>query len=103
MTVQRDGKRLGGNNVQVVLGAPDRRRQRLDEDVAVWLESGWWVSLRNQFAQAPEVAATILASAASTLSTLTAETTGARGRDAEAVARKLFSTTVEAAGPDYWR
>lgn len=100
MTVERDGKRLGGNNVQVVLGAPDRRRQRLDEDVAVWLESGWWVSLRNQFAQAPEVAATILASAASTL---TAEATGARGKDAEAVTRKLFSTTFEAAGPDYWR
>ena len=100
MTVERDGKRLGGNNIQVVVGAPDEERRGLDRDVVVWLESGWWVSLRNQFAEAPDAAAAIVASIAGAVSALTAEATGARGRDAEVVTQKLFSTTFEATGPD---
>jgi hypothetical protein len=62
LVASRDGRPLGGNNVQAVLGAPDRKRFRLDRDVALWLPSGWWVSLRNQFAQAADVATKIVES-----------------------------------------
>jgi hypothetical protein len=103
MTVERDGKRLGGNNIQLVVGAPDEVRRGLDREVSVWLQPGWWVSLQNQFADVPDVAAAILASVAAPLSALTGEATDARGKDAEAVTHKLFSTALEAAGPDYWR
>lgn len=102
MTVERDGNRLGGNNIQVVVGAPDEQRRGLDEEVCVWLDSGWWVSLRNQFADAPEVAASILASVADCLSAVTAQATDARGTDAEAVTRAVFSTVFEGTGPGYW-
>lgn len=102
LTVERDGKRLGGNNVQAVVGAPDQKRLRLDADVCVWLSSGWWVSLRNQFARAPDVAAAILTSAGGRLSELTAEATDARGKDAEVLTRKVFAAVVKATGPDYW-
>lgn len=102
MTVERDGERLGGNNIQAVVGAPDRERRGLDADVCVWLASGWWVSLRNQFADAPDVAAAILASVADSLSALTDEATHARGNDAEAVTQKVFAAALQATGPDYW-
>ena len=77
MTVERDGERLGGNKIQRVVGAPDWQRRGLDTDVAVWLASGWRVSLRNQFAEAPDVASAILASRAEPLSAVTAEATNA--------------------------
>jgi hypothetical protein len=102
MTAERNGSKLGGNNIQVVIGAPDQQRRGLDGDVAVWLESGWWVTLRNQFAQPPDVAAQILTTLAGALSTITAEATDARGEDAQAVTAKLFSATFDAVGPDYW-
>jgi hypothetical protein len=102
MAVECDGKRLGGNNVQVVLGAPDSPRRGLDEDVAMWLDSGWWVTLRNQFAQAPDVAARIVQSVADDLSALTGDATAARGVDAEKVTRRVFTTVVETEGPAYW-
>jgi hypothetical protein len=102
MTVECDGERLGGNNVQVVIGAPDYPRRGLDEEVAMWLDSGWWVTLRNQFAQAPAVALQILRSVADDLSTLTGAATAARGIDAEEVTLRVFSTTLEAEGPAYW-
>src|SRR6478609_6256070 len=102
LTVECDGERLGGNNVQVVLGAPDQSRRGLDEDVAVWLVSGWWVTLRNQFAQAPAVALQILQSVADDLSELTNAATTAKGVDAEEVTRSVFSTTFDASGPAYW-
>jgi hypothetical protein len=102
LTVERDGKRLGGNNIQAVVGAADEPRPGLDSDVCIWLESGWWVSLRNHFAAAPEVAAAILASVADSLSALTAEATEARGKDAEAVTKKVFSAAFTAVGPDHW-
>jgi hypothetical protein len=57
--VERRGKRLGGNNIQAVVGAPSeapRRRHGREEEVALWLPSQWWVSLRNQFAAAPATA-----------------------------------------------
>jgi hypothetical protein len=102
MTVECDGERLGGNNVQVVIGAPDRPRTGLDEEVAMWLDSGWWVTLRNQFAQVPTVAFQILQSVADDLSRLTGAATTARGIDAEEVTLRVFSTTLEADGPAYW-
>ena len=103
LTVERSGKPLGGHNVQAVLGAPDQPRYRLDEDVAMWLASGWWVSLRNEFAHAPGVAVVILQSVAGELSALTAEATKARGADAQALSEKLFASTFDGTGPDYWR
>ena len=78
-------------------------RYRLDEDVAMWLPSGWWVTLRNEFAQAPGVAVTVLESVADQLSAITAEATTARGRDAQALSDKLFSCVFDGSGPDYRR
>lgn len=92
MTAEYDGKRLGGHNVQAVLGAPDQQRRGLDEDVALILASGWWITRRNQFAQTPCVAIEILESARDDLTRLTAAATGARGSAAEELTRKLFST-----------
>jgi len=95
MTVTYDGKRLGGNNIQVVVGAPDQTR-RGNEDVILWLDSGWWVTLRNEFARVPDVAHRILESAADALSAITSDP---RGADAAI----LGSAVIEAAGPSHWR
>ncbi len=103
LRASREGKPLGGNNVQAVVGAPDRTRYRLDQDVAFWLPSGWWVSLRNQFAQAPDIATEIFKSVEDALSPLTEELTTARGARTEELTRELFATTFHAAGRDYWR
>jgi hypothetical protein len=102
MTVEHGGRPLGGHNVQVVLGAPDQVRRGLDEDVALTLDSGWWVTLRNQFALAPCVATEILESAADRLNETTAEATEARGQAARELWSKLRSTVISAAGPAYW-
>jgi hypothetical protein len=102
MTVEYDGKRLGGHNVQAVLGAADQPRRGLNADVAFTLDSDWWITLRNQFAHAPCVAIEILESASHGLTLITAEATDARGTAAEAVTRKLFSSAFEGAGPAYW-
>lgn len=96
MTVTYDGRRLGGNNIQVVVGAPGQPRIGLDEDVILWLDSGWWVALRNEFARVPNVAHRILESAAEALSAITSDP---RGADASI----LGSTVIEAAGPSHWR
>ena len=103
LTTEREGSPLGGNNVQAVVGAPDKKRYRLDQDVAVWLPSGWWVSLRNQFAQAPDVATEILKSVEHSLSEITGHLTTARGARTEELTRDLFAVTLDARGPDYWR
>jgi hypothetical protein len=95
MTVTYDGKQLGGNNIQLVVGAPGQTRVGLDEDVILWLDSGWWVTLRNEFARAPDVAHRILESAADALSAITSDP---RGADASI----LDSTAIEAAGPSHW-
>jgi hypothetical protein len=50
MTAECHGTQLAGNNIQVVLGAPDQLRVGLEEDVVMWLASHWWVVLRNKFA-----------------------------------------------------
>ncbi len=103
MTVDRNGRSLGGHNIQIVVGAPDQERHRLDRDVALWLKSGWWITLRNQFAQAPEVAVEIVRSAAEDLSEITGQLTTARGEQAEALVRDLFAKDFHARGLDYWR
>lgn len=113
MTANRRGEPLAGNNEQVMVGAPDYKRRGLDQDVVMWLASGWWVSLRNQFAQAPDVAVTIVQSAAAPLSAVTHEFTMARGARTNELSRELFAwdqrrevrrtVAFEATGPDYWR
>jgi hypothetical protein len=103
LVASREGEPLGGNNVQARLGAPDQARYRLDRDVALWLRSGWWVSLRNQFAQVPEVATQILGSVHAELSEVTAALTTARGARTEELTHDLFARTFDAEGRDYWR
>jgi hypothetical protein len=103
LTVDRERGPLGGNNVQAFVGAPDRQRFHLDRDVAVWLPSGWWVTLRNHFARAPDVATEIVKSVEQPLSEITGELTVARGARTEDLTRELFAMTLDAKGPDYWR
>jgi hypothetical protein len=95
MTVTYDGKQLSGNNIQLVIGAPGRTRYGLDKDVFLWLDSGWWVTLRNEFARVPDVAHRIIESATNALSAITSDP---RGADASI----LGSTVIEAAGPSHW-
>jgi hypothetical protein len=102
MTVEHGGRPLGGHNVQVVRGAPDQVRRGIDEDVAFTLDSGRWVTLRNQFAPAPCVATGILESAADRLNEITAEATEARGQAARDLWGRLRSIVISAAGPAYW-
>jgi hypothetical protein len=103
LVASRDGRPLGGNNMQAVLGAPDQPRNGLDEDVAMWLPSGWWVSLRNQFAAAPDVARQVLASVESELADVTAQLRDARGERTAQLTTALFATVFRAEGPDHWR
>ena len=77
LTVGCEGTRVGGNNIQAVVGAPGERRDGLDRDVFLWLDSGWWVTLRNEFSRAPDVARRILESAAPSLCELTSDPRGA--------------------------
>jgi len=102
MRAECRGKRLGGNNIQVVAGVPDKPRYRLDKDVAIWLSSGWWLTFRDQFARAPDVGSEIIDSVADELSEITEKATYARGAEADEVTRKLFSMTFEATGRNYW-
>jgi hypothetical protein len=102
LIAEREGGPLGGNNVQAVVGAPDRERYRLDKDVALWLPSGWWLSLRSHFAQAPDVATEILRSVEGALSEITGELTTARGARTEELTRDLFAMTFDARGRDHW-
>jgi hypothetical protein len=103
LVADREGGSLGGNNVQVVVGAPDNRRFGLDRAVAIWLPSGWWVTLRNHFARAPDAATEILDSVEEPLSEITGKLTAARGARAEDLTRELFGMTFDAQGPNYWR
>jgi hypothetical protein len=103
LCVQRAGAELGGHNVQIVIGAPDEPRRGLSQEVAMILDSGWWVSLRNQFAQAPSVAVEIIRSAEANLDQATASILAASGVEEERLIEQLFETTFPASGPDYWR
>lgn len=102
LTPLRDGVPLGGHNVQCHVGTATGRHAPPD-DVDVWLESGWWISFRNQFAQAPDSAAKIIASVEPELSDMTYELEQARGSQMATTTRKLSATTFEAIGSHYWR
>jgi hypothetical protein len=102
MTVEHNGRPLGGHNVQAVLGAADQLRRGLDEDVALTLDTGWWVTLRNHFALAPCVAVEILGSAEDALTDVTAEANAALGEAADHLWEKLRVTVFNATGPAYW-
>jgi hypothetical protein len=93
---------LISHNLQVKLAAPDLSRGRADADVVVWLASGWWVTLRHEFAAAPMTGAAIVASTAEELSEFTARATDARGDDASALAVELEGRQFEAVGPGVW-
>ncbi|MBV8991203.1 MAG: hypothetical protein JO372_21815 [Solirubrobacterales bacterium] len=99
MTVEHDGRQIGGHNVQVVLGAPDQVRRGLDDDVALELDTGWWVTLRNQFALASCVAVEILDSARHALNDVTAEANAAYGEASEGLWARLRSSGFSATGP----
>jgi hypothetical protein len=101
MIALRDGKPLGGHNVQVQLGTGTW--SFTPDDADLWLGSAWWVRFRNQFAQAPDVSAKIVASVEQELSEITSELEVARGPEMVAVRERLWATTFPAHGPDYWR
>ncbi len=103
LIVERRGKALGGNNIQAVVGAPSEERYGLDEDVALWLRSGWWVSLRNEFAAVPDVAIGVLRAVADELEAITSRATESEGSEAYAVTQELFETELRATAPDHWR
>jgi hypothetical protein len=101
MTVEYDGRRLGGNNIQIVLHAATGGFP-YGEDCSIWLASGWGVRLRNQFARAPAVAADIVDSIADELSAITAEANGTTASATSALWERLRTTTFRATGPGYW-
>ena len=103
LTVEREGAPLGGNNIQLVLGAPDRPRTGLNEDVLLWLDSGWWATTRNHFALAPCVAEEIVSSAAVELSRLTERIDAGTHEDSKDFWEQVVAGPIEAQGPDYWR
>ncbi len=92
---------LISHNMQVKLGAPELERRRAD-DIVLVLESGWWVTLRHEFANAPKTATAIVASASAELSEATALLTNARGDEASDLARALQARTFAAVGPAGW-
>ena len=104
LVASRGDKPVGGNNVQAKLRAPDQPPDSWNPSADdMRLTSGWSVSFRNQFAQAPDVATEILNSIEDALSEVTAELTTARGARTEELTRDLFATTFHAKGRDYWR
>lgn len=102
LQVQGPDGRLISHNMQVKLGAPDLPREQADAQVALWLKSGWWVTLRHEFAASPKAATGIVASAADQLSAFTAQTTGARGDDASALQVEWEERRFAATGPAVW-
>lgn len=67
----------------------------------VWLPSGWWVTLRHEFAAA-KTGAAIVGSAAVELSEFTARLTNPRGEAASALAVELEDRRFHALGPPIW-
>lgn len=104
VTLRAEGPdgRLVSHNMQVKLGAPDLARGRADAHVALWLSSGWWATLRHEFAAAPQAAAAIVSSAADALSQVTARATTARGEEASTLAAELEELRFVATGPAVW-
>lgn len=90
------------HNLQVKAGAPDLSRGRADENVVLWLPSGWWVTLRHEFAAAPRTATAIVVSAIEQLSNFTSRATDARGEEASALQVEWEERRFEAVGPAIW-
>jgi hypothetical protein len=102
LCVQAPDEQFISHNLQVKLGAPDLPRGRADAEVVLRLASGWWVTLRHEFAAAPRTATAIVASAANELSKFTALATDARGAEASRLAVDLKQRRFEAVGPMIW-
>lgn len=102
LRAQGPERQLVSHNLQVKLGAPDLSRGQADADVVLWLASGWWVTLRHEFAAAPKAATAIVRSAADELSKFTARATKARGDEANALAIELEKRQFQAVGPQVW-
>jgi hypothetical protein len=98
----RNGQPLGGHNVHAHVRSATWGKGR-PGDANVCLASGWLVTFRNQFAQAPDVADKIIASTSDELSAVTEELEHARGVEMIAVKDRLWAMTFQADGPDYWR
>jgi hypothetical protein len=101
LTVEYDGRKLGGTNIQVALHAPSGGFPH-GEDCAIWLASGWGVVLRNQFARAPAVATAVIEAIAAELSDITRAANSATGTATSALSERLRTTTFRATGPAYW-
>ena len=99
LRAQAPDGRLISHNLQIKLGAPDLARERVDAPVVLWLPSGWWVTLRDEFAAAPTTAKEIVASASEELSDFTSRATSARGEDAGALQLEWEQRQFEAVGP----
>lgn len=98
----RNGTPLGGHNIQAHVESVTARRAA-PADAAIRLASGWWVSFRNQFADAPEVATKIITSVEPELTEITDALEQARGAEMVAAKDRLWATTFEGSGPDFWR
>lgn len=105
LVVTRDGRPLGGHNVQAHVEEPGSKPGPLDDaaDPDLELQSGWAVWFRNQFARSPTAAAAILGSIDAELSRATSALETARGKEMADQCSRLFATTFAATGPDFWR
>jgi hypothetical protein len=104
LTVRRDGVALGGHNIQAHVHAPGHKPGPYDDADRpdLTLASGWGVWFRNQFAQAPDVAARIIGSIEAELSQVTAELARAGAAESTELSERLFANELHATGPDYW-
>ena len=102
LSAQGPDGRPSSHDLQVKIGAPDLSRGRSDEDVVLWLQSGWWITLRHEFAAAPRTAAAIVTSAADELSIFTAKAADARGEAAAALQVEWEQQRFAAVGPAVW-
>jgi len=104
LTASHGGVALGGHNVQAHVHAPGHKPGPNDDADRpdLKLASGWGVWFRNQFAQAPDVAARIIGSVEPDLSRVTAELGGATAAQTTESSERLFAMELHATGPDYW-
>jgi hypothetical protein len=104
LRASRDGVALGGHNIQAHVHAPGRKPGPYDDPDCpdLTLASGWGVWFRNQFAQAPDVAAQVIGSVEAELSEVTLELGRASAAESTRLSERLFAMEFHAAGPDYW-
>jgi len=104
LTASHGGVALGGHNIQAHVHAPGHKPGPNDDADRpdLKLTSGWGVWFRNQFAQAPDVAARIIGSVEPDLSRVTAELGAATAVQTTELSERLFAMELHATGPDYW-